>query len=252
VRDYTVSGVALESGEEIEATAVVSTADPKRTLLELVDPQWLDPDFLLAARNIKLRGSTAYVCFAAKGRLDHSTQQGYTAPVSLAGDMRSLERAADAAKYGTIAEDPFVEFFVPSQRWGKLAPEGHQVIVARIPWAPYALRSGEWDYARREMLERAATRAIERVIPKFGGSVVHTAVLAPPDVEDHFGVSEGALTQGELTLDQILFMRPVPGWGHHEMPIERLYLGGAGAHPGPGVLGGAGLLAARRLLSSRA
>lgn len=251
VRDHVVSGVVLADGDEIGARQVVSTADPKHTLLGLVDPVWLDPELLHAVRQVKLRGCTAFILYATAGKLDHATQQGYPAPVCLARDMRSIDRAADAAKYGAVADEPLIEFFVPSQRWGRLAPEGHQVVVARVHYAPYALRDGAWDAARRTALERAASAAIARVIPAFGSMVVGSAVLAPPDVEERFGVTEGALTQGELTLDQILFMRPVPGWAHHRMPVDGLYLGGGGAHPGPGVLGGAGLLAARRMVHDR-
>lgn len=253
VRDHAVSGVVLADGDEIGARQVVSTADPKHTLLGLVDPVWLDPELLHALRNVKLRGCTAFVFYATVGKLDHSTQQGYPAPVCLAPDMRSIDRAADAAKYGTVADEPFVEFFVPSQRWGggRLAPDGHQVVVARVHYAPYALQDGAWDDARRAALQRAVTAAITRVIPTFANMVVDSAVLAPPDVEQQFGVTEGALTQGELTLDQILFMRPVAGWAHYRMPVDGLYLGGASAHPGPGVLGGAGLLAAQRMIHDR-
>jgi len=249
VRDHEVTGVLLAGGEEIEGRAVLATTDPKRTLLELVDPVWLDPDFALAARNIKLRGATAFVLYALRGRLEHSTQQGFTAPVSLTPTTRELERAADAAKYGALAAEPHVEFFVPSQRWTGLAPENHQVIVARLHYAPYALRGEGWTQEQREQVERAATGAIGRVIPGFEGMLVAREVVTPPDVEAEFGVTEGALTHGELTLDQILFMRPVPGWANHRAPIDGLYLGGSGSHPGPGILGGAGLLAARRVLA---
>jgi len=247
VRDHAVVGVTLENGEEIAARVVISTADPKRTLLGLVDPVWLDPDFLLAVRNIKMRGCTAVVLFATGGKLGASTQQGFTSTVSLTSSTVALERAADAAKYGEISAEPHVEFFVPSQRWGSLAPEGKQVVVARVQYAPHELKSG-WDAATVEQVGKSATDAIGRAIPGFERMVEQRVVLTPRDIEERFGVTEGALTQGEMTLDQILFMRPVAGWGHYRMPVDGLFLGGAGAHPGPGVLGGAGYLAARRAL----
>jgi phytoene dehydrogenase-like protein len=171
--------------------------------------------------------------------------------VSLTPSMVALERAADAAKYGEFPAVPHVEFFVPSQRWSGLAPErgegGRHVVVARVQYAPYALLSG-WDRAREDELARVATAALAGVLPGFESAIEHRVVLSPHAVEERFGLSEGALTQGELMLDQILFMRPVPGWGHYAMPVDGLYLGGAGAHPGPGVLGAAGYLAAKRAL----
>ena len=249
VRNHAVAGVALEGGDEIEAPLVISTADPKRTLLELVDPVWLDPEFLLAVRNVKLRGCTAVVMFGIAGGKLGSTQQGFTATVSLSATTNALERAADAAKYGELSAEPHVEFFVPSTRWASLAPQGKQTLVARVQYAPYDVRGG-WDAARADQVARAATDAIARVIPGFANLVEHRVVLSPRDIETRFGVRDGALTQGELTLDQILFMRPVAGRGHYAMPVDGLFLGGAGAHPGPGVLGGAGFLAARRALRS--
>jgi phytoene dehydrogenase-like protein len=249
VRDGTVTGVTLETGEEIDASLVISTADPKRTLLRMVDPVWLDPEFILGVKNIKLRGATAFVFFAVDRAIEHTAS---VATISLTGDTASLERAADAAKYCEVSAEPHVEFFTPTLRWPHLAPVGTHVIAARVQYAPYHLKKGTWDEARTSDLKEKVTAAIARVVAGFESSIVHRAVLTPRDVEERFGVTEGALTQGELTLDQILFMRPVPGWGHYAMPVDGLYLGGAGCHPGPGVLGGAGYLAAKAALSSRA
>jgi phytoene dehydrogenase-like protein len=123
------------------------------------------------------------------------------------------------------------------------------VMVARVSYAPYALRDKSWDAATAEALGNAATAAIARVMPGFADAVLHRVVRSPADIERLFGLTEGAVTQGELTLDQIMFMRPVAGWGRYAMPVNGLYLGGAGAHPGPGVLGGPGLLAAKRILA---
>jgi phytoene dehydrogenase-like protein len=252
VRDGAVSGVALTNGQEITAPIVVSTADPKRTLLGMVDPVWLDPDFLLAVKNIKLRGCTAFVFYAISGDIDDASTT-FIATTSLTSSTVALEKAADAAKYGEVSNPPHVEFFCPTLRWPKLAPNGEHIIVARVQYAPYHLKNATWDKDRACAIKDQVTAMIARVIPGFEESILHRAVLTPPDVEERFGVTEGALTQGELTLDQILFMRPVPsrGGGRYAMPIDGLYLGGAGAHPGPGVLGGAGYLAARTALNGR-
>lgn len=243
VKDDAVAGVMLAGGEEIAAGVVISTADPKRTLLKLVDPVWLDPEFMLAVKNIKMRGCAAFVLYGVNAPLD-----AHAVTTTLASSTVALEKAADAAKYGEVSEQPHVEIFSPSARWKNMAPSGKSVLVARVQYAPYALKSGSWDKAAADALEKKATSAIEKAIPGFAGKIEQRAVLTPRDLEEKFGVTEGALTHGELTLDQILFMRPVPGWGDYEMPVAGLYLGGAGAHPGPGILGGAGLLAARAAL----
>ena len=245
VRDDAVAGVVLAGGEEIAADVVISTADPRRTLLELIEPEWLDPELMLAARNIKMRGCTACVMYAVDRAVDDPAKS-FTASVSLTSSTIALERAADAAKYGEVSAEPHVELFSPTLRWAQLAPEFKHVVTARVQYAPYTLRSGAWSAADREALGDKVTAAVSAVIPNFDGTILHRVVLAPPDIEERFGVTEGAVTQGELTLDQILFARPVPGLGGYAMPIAGLYLGGAGAHPGPGILGGAGLLAAKR------
>jgi phytoene dehydrogenase-like protein len=140
---------------------------------------------------------------------------------------------------------------VPSTLWPTLAPEGKHVAVARAQYAPYQLREGtEWDAAQRETLADAITARIEAAIPCFTSRVLHRVTLTPRDLEERFALSEGALTHGELTLDQILFMRPLPALARYATPIAGLYLGGSGSHPGPGVLGAPGWLAAKQILHS--
>jgi phytoene dehydrogenase-like protein len=220
----------------------------------MVDPVWLDPEFLLAVRNIKFRGSTAVVLYALDAMPDfggHDARSLLSGVVSLTRTVADLEVAADAAKYGRVSERPHVELTMPSCRWADagLAPAGHHVLVASAQSVPWALRAGdEWNAARRDALADSVTSAIACAAPGFAERVLHRAVFTPREIEESFGLTEGAATQGELSLDQILFMRPVPGWGRHAMPIRGLYLGGTGTHPGPGVVGGAGWLAADRVL----
>jgi len=257
VKDDAVRGVVLANGDEIAAPIVISTADPVRTLLGMVDPVWLDPEFLRAVGQIKMRGCTAFVMYALDGLPDVAglpdPKAALASMVSLTPTTEGLERSYDAAKYGHVSEHPHVEFTIPSLRWPRLAPEGKQVLVARAQYAPYRLRDGAtWDAARSSVLADCVTSTICRVMPKLANHVVARSVLSPVDLERTFGLTEGAVSQGEITLDQILFMRPVPGWGRYAMPIDGLYLGGAGAHPGPGILGASGWLAARRALSFRA
>jgi phytoene dehydrogenase-like protein len=253
VRDDAVAGVVLANGDEYAAPVVVSTADPARTLLGLVDPIWLDPELLLAACQIKFRGSTAVVQYALDSlpQLPElaTPQQALSSVVSLTPSLDELERAYDASKYGQVSEALHVEISVPTLRWPALAPAGRHILTATVRYTPYTLSGGAaWDAASAAALGDRVTATIGRVAPGFADSIHHRAVLTPRDLETRCALTEGALTHGEITLDQILFMRPIAGWGRHAMPIRGLYLGGSGAHPGPGVLGGAGWLAARRVL----
>ena len=248
-------GVILASGETIAAPTVLSTADPASTLLDMVDPVWLDPEFLLAVRNIKFRGSSARVLYALDTLPDFP---GLADPgdmlrgiLSLSPSLDEIERAADAAKYGKVSERPHIEVQIPSLRWPGLAPEGKHVLVATAQWAPYHLAEGAWTAERRELLGHTVTEGIEGVAPGFSGTVRERMVAAPPDLEASFGLREGATTQGEMTLDQILFMRPVPGASRYETPLQGLYLCGEGTHPGSGTAGGPGWLAARQVLRNR-
>jgi phytoene dehydrogenase-like protein len=254
VENDRITGVALDGGEAIDATAVLSTANPTHTLLELVEPVWLDPEFLHAVRNVRHRGCTSVVLYAL-GRLPDVPglpREALAGVVSLTGSLEALERAADAAKYGEVPGTPHVEVTVPTLRSPEMAPAGKHVLVARVQYAPHRLRGGvAWDATRREALADTVTTAIGRVIPGFDSAIEQRVAWSPRDLEERFGLCEGAVSHGELALDQIMFMRPVPGWGRHATPIAGLYLGGAGTHPGPGILGGPGWLAARRLLGER-
>ena len=235
VANDAVRGVTLDSGETIAAPIVVSTADPTTTLCGLVDPLWLDPDFIRAVGNIRYRGCTAWVAYTL-GRLPDIP----AGVISLSSSTDSIERPYDAAKYGEASPKPHIEIC--------LRPESN-ALLARVQYIPHSLRDGTWDATRKSALANLVSAAIGATIPKFNEIVRGCRVFTPPDLEAMFGVRDGALTQGEMGLDQILFMRPVAGWGRHAMPITGLYLGGAGTHPGPGVAGGPGLLAARQVVA---
>jgi phytoene dehydrogenase-like protein len=248
-----VAGVVLEGGEEIRARRVLSTADPAHTLLRWVDPVWLDPEFLLAVRNVRHRGCTAFVLYALDAAPEFPglpDPHALAGTVSLSPSLPGIERAADAAKYGEVPETPHVEITLPSARDPDLAGRGGHVLVARAHYVPYRLRGGAvWSAAGSEGLADRVSRQIETFSPGFSGRVRHRQCWSPGDLERRFGYPEGAATGGELGLDQILFMRPVAGWSGYATPIAGLYLGGVGSHPGPGILGGAGWLAAHRMLA---
>jgi phytoene dehydrogenase-like protein len=250
VRDNAVTGVALRGGDESLSKLVLSTLDPATTLLGLVDPVWLDPEFLLAVRNIKFRGCTAYVMYALDAlpfEPGAGVARALTGMVSLSSTVDSIERAYDAVKYGRTADQLHVEVTMPSLRANGAA--GPHVLVAKTQFVPLAPRDGAWDAATSAALGDSVSDAIGRLIPRLKDVLKYRVVLTPADVEKRFGVTGGALTHGEITLDQILFMRPVPGWGRYATPVRGLYLAGPGTHPGPGVFGVSGLLAARRMLA---
>lgn len=262
VGDERVTGIRLEGGEPIPVGLVLSSADPVHTMLELLDPVWLDPDLLLAVRNIKLRGSTSVVSYALDGLPDGWTRgtvrEGtepagamLTGAISLAGSLEDLERGADAAKYGQASEHPFIVLRIPSLRWKQFAPPGKHVVVAEVQWTPRRLREGEWDEARTAAFGDRVTQAIDRAVPGFSSLIRAREVLTPADLEDRYGLSDGAASHGEITLDQILFMRPVPALARYATPIAGLYLCGAGSHPGPGISAGPGWLAGRAAVRGR-
>jgi phytoene dehydrogenase-like protein len=248
VREGHVAGVALASGEEIACRSVVSGAGVGRTLLELVDAEQLDTEFIEAVRNIRHRGVTSHVLLGLNGL---PAIPGLAGPPAasywIAPSVRHVERAHDDAKYGRISGEPVVELRFPSVTQPNLAPPGMHVAMLRVQYTPWRLREGGWTAARDVMAERAIA-AVERQVPGFTARIAQQSVLAPPDLEARFGLPEGAVSRGEVALDQLLFMRPVPGGGRHAMPVAGLYLCGAGTHPGPGLTGLSGLLAARAAL----
>ena len=242
VKDDAVRGVVLANGDELAAPIVLSTADPRRTLLDLMDTVWLDPEFMRDASNIKFRGCTAFAHYALEGLPASALESGDLAGiVSLSATVESIERAYDPVKYGERSSSPHIEISVPSLRWGSLAPEGKHVLAARVQYVP----SHATDSTA---LADDVTKAIERALPGFSGRIRGVRVTLPVVLASEYGLSEGSITGGEITLDQILFMRPIAGWARYRMPVSGLFLGGMGCHPGPGIFGGAGLLAARAVL----
>ena len=242
VRDDAVSGVVLANGGELDSSLVISSADPRRTF-GMIDAAWLDPELTLAVRNIKFRGSTAVVLYALDALPDTMlSTDDLASVVSLSPTLDHIEHAYDAVKYGQASLRPHVELNVPSLRWPGLAPSGRHVLVARAQFAPHTDVNGD-------AFADTVTRTIDEAMPGFSGRALHRRVLMPSDLASEFALADGALTHGELTLDQILFMRPVPGYARYALPIDGLYLGGSGASPGPGLPGAAGWHAARTALS---
>lgn len=230
VKDARATGVALASGEEITAPLVVSSADPRATLLGLVESGWLDPEFVRAVRHIKCRGVVATVTLILDRAPEFSS-------LFVAPSLDYLERAYDDAKYGRVSKNP----------WLEARAQDHRVVV-HVQYAPYALGNGGWDEARRRALGDVVVERLCEHVPALRQAVTGREVLTPWDLEARYGLTEGHVYHGELTLDQILFMRPVPGWGQYRTPVRGLYLCGAGTHPGGAIAGGAGWNAARVIL----
>jgi phytoene dehydrogenase-like protein len=229
-----VTGVVLANGDEVNATAVLSTIDPRATLHGLVDPVYVDPELSQAIGAVKYRGATAKVNLVLD-TLPSVPAELLRGALVVAPDMQYLERAYDAAKYGSTSEHPYLETRIPTLHETSLAPAGRHVMSVLVQWIPYRLRSGPWDAARREAVGDLVVRTLGDVLPGFANRVIARQVLTPKDIEDRYGATEGNLTHGELTLDQILFMRPVPGLSRHATPISGLYLGGPGTHPGSSI-----------------
>jgi len=249
-RSGAATGVALANGEEIAAPRVVSSADVKRTFLKLVEPAGLDPHFLLQARNIRARGTVAKINLALDRLPNFQNSNGAAAlggVIHIGPSIDYLERAADDAKYGRFSRRPFLEITVPSIADPSLAPAGKHVMSVWMQSAPYHLRDGDWQQ-QRGALGDAIIDTIENYAPGFKASILHRQILTPLDLETEYGLSGGYFYHAEMALDQIFFMRPIPGWAGYRTPIENLFLCGSGAHPGGGITGLPGYYAARAIL----
>jgi len=231
VEHQRVLGVRLASGEEIKAATVVSSADPRRTLLGLVGAPELPPEFVWQAQSIRMRGSLAKLFVQTDGR--HGLPEG---TVAIAPTLEYLERAYDSTKYGEMSRNPYLE----------VTTSGTDVAV-HVQFATYSLRSGDWNSMRPE-LEKRALDTLALHFPSFKGSVQAVQTVTPVDLEQSWGLTEGDLNHGQLILDQIFFMRPLPGWSNHRTPIDGLHLCGSGVHGGGGISGTPGRNAARVLL----
>jgi phytoene dehydrogenase-like protein len=232
IENQVAKGVVLANGEEISANMILSSADPKHTLLKLVGAGELPPEFVWKVQSIKMRGSVAKVHLQTNG--NHGIPDG---TIALAPSIRYLERAYDAAKYGEISEKPYLE----------VTPAGN-VVSIHFQFAPYKLKIGEWE-AERAKVENIAVNTLTEYFPNLKSSIANRKSLTPLDLEQTYGFTEGDLNHGQLMLDQFLFMRPIPGWSNHKTPIDNLYLCGSGVHGGGGVSGAAGRNAARILMN---
>jgi phytoene dehydrogenase-like protein len=242
------TGVALEDGSEIGARAVISAIGPKQTFLRLCDPSDLPPSFVDRIRHYRTRGVTAKVNLALAAAPVFSAIQQDKVPLRgrllIAPEIDYIERAFDAAKYGGLSPHPWLELSMPSMLDPTLAPDGSHVMSIYVHYAPRQLRQGTWS-ERRDVLFESVIDLIEGYAPGIRGAVVAKEVITPDDLEQRWGLDGGHIFHGEPTLDQSWIARPLLGWAQYRTPVQGLFLAGAGAHPGGGLTGLPGLLAAQ-------
>jgi phytoene dehydrogenase-like protein len=252
VRNARARSVVLENGTELRARIVLSNADPKRTFLQLVDARDLPEDFVRAVGGIKMNGPCAKVNLVLSEEPRFTGTSPTATPLertfyTLVPSLEFAERCYDIAKFGDIPEELWVDCVISSNADPSLAPEGRHILTCFVQYVPYHLRQGNWD-DRREVLGDRVVRKICEYAPNVRNTIVARQVLTPLDLERTYGLTEGNIFHGDLRLEQLFFMRPVPGWSQYRTPIDGLYLCGAGTHPGGGVTGAPGRNAAHQAL----
>jgi phytoene dehydrogenase-like protein len=256
VRRGRARGVVLETGEEIEAGAVLSSVDSRRTFIDLLEPGVLDEEFLAEVRRFKFRGSSGKVNLAVDALPNFTSLPGVgehlRGAISFSPSLDEMERAYDDAKYGSFSRKPYIDMIIPTLVDPSMAPPGKHVISCFVQYAPYNLApgSGSWD-DNREAFGDAVIDRIAEFAPNIRDVILHRQVLTPLDIERTTGLSEGNIFQGELSLEQLFFNRPVPGYARFRTPIRDLWLCGSATHPGGGIMGANGRIAAMEVLRAR-
>jgi phytoene dehydrogenase-like protein len=245
-------GVALESGEEIEAEAVASNVDPKVTFLKLLNDRDLPADFVKAMGDFRIEGTSAKINLALNGlpqftAFPETPGPQHRATMHICPSIEYVERAWDDAKYGRPSERPLLELTIPTMYDPSLAPAGKHIMGIFLQYAPYTLRDANWDELREPFGDRVIA-LIEEYVPNIRSIIEHRQVLSPLDLERRFGITGGNIFHGEMSLDQMFVMRPLAGWARYRTPVSGLYLCGSGAHPGGGVMGAPGYNCAREMI----
>ena len=246
------TGVALANGDEIHAKVVVSSVDPNLTFLKFMNERDLPSDFVDGVKRYKYRGCSGKVNLALDALPNFTCLPG-TGPhlrgaISISPSIDYMERAYDDAKYGQFSSRPYMDMVIPSLTDPSVAPPGKHVMSCFVQYAPYQLADGVWDDRQREAFGDAVIDTIAEYAPNIKDIILHRQVLTPLDIEREFGLTEGNIFQGELTLEQLFFLRPVPGYAQYATPIDRLYMCGSATHPGGGIMGAPGRNAATRIL----
>jgi phytoene dehydrogenase-like protein len=256
VRGGRATGVVLESGEEISAGTVLSSVDSHLTFLKLVEPSHLDQGFLDEVRRYKYRGSSGKVNLALDALPELACKPGrgewLRGAISFSPSVDYMERAYDDAKYGHFSRRPYIDCILPTLVDPTMAPPGKHVMSCFVQYAPYHLSDGRvWDDRERDAFGETVIDTLEERFPKLRSLILHKQVLTPKDIEDMTGLTEGNIFQGELSLEQLFFNRPVPGWARYRTPVKSLWMCGSATHPGGGIMGAPGRIAALELLKSQ-
>ncbi|ABF40273.1 amine oxidase [Candidatus Koribacter versatilis Ellin345] len=254
IKDGRVTGVRLTTGEEIAASAVISNADPVRTLLNLVDPVHLTPTFLQHVQQYRSSGVVAKINLAVDGlpkfpalekREDRDVL--YPGRIHVGPSMNYVERAFDFSKYGEFSREPYMDVMVPTVSDPSLAPSGKHIMSVYVQFAPYALRTGDWKTRAGEFAD-CAIKTLSAYVPDLPNRILHQQVITPAEIESTYGSTGGHIFHGELTLEQFFTMRPLLGYARYRTPIKGLYMCGSGTHPGAGLTGRSGENAAREIV----
>jgi len=254
-RGEEVTGVVTSSGEELTGRVTLSSLDPRQTFVRLVPPGQLDSSFLEEVERYRYRGSSGKVNLALEGLPEFTCLPGdgdhLRGAISFSPGIDYMELAYDDAKAGRFSRRPYIDMVIPTLVDPSMAPPGKHVMSCFVQYAPYQLADGdEWDDARRDAFGEAVVDTIAERAPNIRELILHRQVLTPRDIEERFGLSEGNIFQGELSLEQLFFNRPVPGWARYRTPLRNLWMCGSATHPGGGIMGASGRLAALQVVRS--
>lgn len=251
VKNGRTTGVVLKSGEEISAKVVSSSVDPHLTFEKFLEPSELPSDFLESVRRYKFRGSSGKVNLALDALPDFKSMPGQGAhlrgAISISPGIEYMERAYDDAKYGHYSRKPYIDMVIPSLTDPSVAPPGKHVMSCFVQYAPYKLAQGTWD-DHKEAFGDTVINTIAEHAPNIKKIIIGRQILTPLDLEREFGLTQGNIFQGELSLEQLFFLRPVPGWAYYRTPIDNLYMCGSATHPGGGIMGAPGRIASQVIL----
>jgi phytoene dehydrogenase-like protein len=251
VKDGAAVGVVLANGDYLTAGTISSSVDPRVTFIKMIGAEHLPDDFAEEIQRYKFRGTSGKVNLALDALPDFNAIRGdgphLRGAISISPSVDYMERAYDAAKYGQFSKRPYIDIVIPSLTDPSVAPPGKHVMSCFVQYAPYHLKEGIWD-EQREAFGDAVIETISEYAPNLRSIMLHRQVLTPLDIEREFGLTEGNIFQGELTLEQLFFLRPAPGWAQYRTPIRNLYMCGSATHPGGGIMGAPGRNAARRIL----
>jgi phytoene dehydrogenase-like protein len=252
VKGNRAEGVVLQNGDEIRARVVASSVDPRLTFEHFIDPHLLPPEFVDDIDRYKFRGSSAKVNLALDALPDFTCLRGdgphLRGAVSISPSIDYMERAYDDAKYGRFSRRPYIDIVIPSITDPSVAPPGKHVMSCFVQYAPYHLKEGTWD-DQREAFGDTVINTLAEYAPNLRNIILHRQVVTPLDLEREWRLSEGNIFQGELTLEQLFFLRPAPGWAQYKTPVADLYMCGSATHPGGGIMGAPGRNAAMKIIA---